>query len=177
MATSSAARQMPDDEARSEFAREILAGLKAFPKRTSPKYFYDNAGSRLFERITEQPEYYPTRTEVALLKENAREIVELFPPGAALVEFGMGSSTKARILLKAATSLSAYVPVDISADHLRDEAKLLALDFPHLAILPVAADFTQSFEIPVSVRSKARVGFFPGSTIGNFEPQAAILLL
>ncbi|MDW6026066.1 L-histidine N(alpha)-methyltransferase [Mesorhizobium sp. BAC0120] len=177
MATSSAARQMPHDEARCEFARQILAGLTASPKHIAPKYFYDSTGSELFERITEQPEYYPTRIEIALLRQNARKIVGLFPPGGALVEFGMGSTTKARILLQAATSLSAYVPVDISADHLRDEAKPLALDFPHLEILPVAADFTQPFELPPSIRSQPRVGFFPGSTIGNFEPEEAILLL
>jgi L-histidine Nalpha-methyltransferase len=154
-------------------AREILAGLTATPKRIPAKYFYDDAGCRLFERITEQPEYYPTRTEIAVLERNADAITQLFPEKSALIEFGAGTTTKVRILLRAAKTLVAYVPVDIAADHLRHETDSVARDFPHLQVLPVAADFTQSFELPAAVQELPRVGFFPGSTIGNFEPHEA----
>jgi len=177
MPTASSARRLAPEPARSGMAQEILTGLTATPKRLSPKYFYDEKGSRLFDRITEQPEYYPFRTEIAVLEQNAAAIVQLFPDQAALVDFGMGSSIKARILLRAATNLSAYVPVDIAVDHLRDDTDSVARDFPNLQVLPVAADFTQSFALPAAVQDKPRAGFFPGSTIGNFEPHEATRFL
>jgi dimethylhistidine N-methyltransferase len=177
MATASSARALPREAARSGPAAEILTGLMSTPKRLSPKYFYDEAGCRLFERITQQPEYYVTRTEIAVLEQHAAAITQLFPEGAALVEFGMGASTKARILLKAATGLSAFVPVDIAEAHLRKEAEGIARDFPALEVLPVATDFTKPFELPAAVQGRPRVGFFPGSTIGNFEPHEASLFL
>jgi len=159
------------------FAADILAGLTAKPKRLPSKYFYDAAGSALFERITELPEYYPTRCEMALLREHAPAIASLFPPGCALIEFGSGSSKKARILLGAAATVGAYVPVDISGDFLRQDAQLLQRDFPHLAVHPLIADFTKSFAIPAAIAALPRVGFFPGSTIGNFERHEAAQFL
>ncbi len=156
----------------SDFARDAIAGLRAKPKWLSAKYFYDDHGSALFEAITTLPEYYPTRTEVAILTDRAREIARLIPPGAALIEFGSGSTAKARIVL-AAAAVAAYVPVDISAGFLNSEAARLRRDLPRLRINPVAADFTKPFELPQPVRARPRVGFFPGSTSGNFEPAEA----
>jgi dimethylhistidine N-methyltransferase len=162
--------------AASEFARDVIAGLSATPKLLWAKYFYDDAGSALFERITALPEYYPTRTEIGILNERADEIARFIRPGAALIEFGSGSTVKARILLRAA-AVAAYVPVDISAGFLNQEAARLKRDLPRLRILPVAADFTTPFELPMAVRLRAHVGFFPGSTIGNFEPSEAAKFL
>jgi dimethylhistidine N-methyltransferase len=156
----------------SEFARDVIAGLSAKPKTLPAKYFYDDHGSALFEQITALPEYYPTRTELGILDRRAAEIARFIPPGAALIEFGSGSTVKARIVLRAA-AVGAYVPVDISAGFLNSEAARLTRDLPHLRILPVAADFTRPFELPAAIRARARVGFFPGSTIGNFEPPQA----
>jgi dimethylhistidine N-methyltransferase len=156
------------------FASDVVGGLMATPKRVPPKYFYDEAGSLLFDRITDLPEYYPTRCEMRILQAHAAEIAKLIPKGAALIEFGSGSNRKARILLKAAPSLACYVPVDICGEMVEQEAAELRPDFPHLKVLPVTADFTQSFELPPEARAAAiRVGFFPGSTIGNFEPHEA----
>jgi dimethylhistidine N-methyltransferase len=163
-------------EPASPFEADVLKGLKSTPKRISPKYFYDVAGSALFERITDLPEYYPTRTELRILEENAAAIAAFIPQDSALVEFGSGSSRKTRILLAAAPQLAAYVPVDISGEMLEEEAAGLRQEFPKLNVLPVTADFTQPFELPAAVPS-ARVGFFPGSTIGNFEPHEAATFL
>jgi dimethylhistidine N-methyltransferase len=159
------------------FAADVLAGLKAEPKTLPAKYFYDSAGSRLFERITELPEYYPTRTELGILKEQAAAIGARLPAGGALIEFGSGSCSKASILLRAAPHLAAYVPVDISQDVLHREADVLRRNFPKLAVIPVYADFCQPFEVPAEVRDLPRAGFFPGSTIGNFEPHEASTFL
>jgi L-histidine Nalpha-methyltransferase len=167
------ARKIVIDTATTEFATDVIAGLTATPKRLSPKYFYDSAGSALFEQITELPEYYPTRREIGILNEHAGDIAALIPPGAALIEFGSGSSTKTRKLLSTGASLAAYVPVDISAQFLQQQATELRREYPKLAVLPVAADFTKPFELPDPVRIMPRVGFFPGSTIGNFEPHEA----
>jgi dimethylhistidine N-methyltransferase len=165
------------DTATTEFAADAVAGLTATPKRLSPKYFYDAAGSALFERITELPEYYPTRREIGILNEHTGDIAALIPSGAALVEFGSGSSTKTRIVLSNAKSLAAYVPVDISAQFLHAQMARLRLEYPKMAILPVAADFTRHFDLPDAVQAVPRVGFFPGSTIGNFEPHEAAAFL
>ena len=162
----------------SPFAADVLDGLGAVPKRIPAKYLYDVYGSELFERITEQPEYYPTRCEMEVLRDKAAEIAALIPENAAVVEFGSGSNRKARLLLAAAPHLSAYVPVDISAQMLEMEAAELRADFPGLAVLPVAADFCYPFELPEAARTAPlRVGFFPGSTIGNFEPHEAASFL
>jgi dimethylhistidine N-methyltransferase len=160
-------------EARSDFARDLLAGLSASQKHLPPKYFYDAVGSQLFERITDLPEYYPTRTEIGILADNARAIGRCIPAGAALVEFGSGSSTKVRLLLDQLPHLRVYVPVDISGEFLEGQAARLGREFPSLEIVPVAADFTKPFELPPGLRGAPLAGFFPGSTIGNFEPDAA----
>jgi L-histidine N-alpha-methyltransferase len=155
------------------FADHVITGLSDDPKWLSAKYFYDSAGSELFEEITRLPEYYPTRTELKILDQYAGEIAGYVPLSAALVEFGTGSTKKARILIDAAPQLAAYVPVDISAEFLAQEAAAVRRDIPWIAVLPVAADFTRDFDLPQQVCARPRVGFFPGSTIGNFEPQDA----
>jgi dimethylhistidine N-methyltransferase len=161
----------------SDFARDVVAGLSARPKRLSPKYFYDELGAQLFEEITRLPEYYPTRCELSILERHAAEMAKLIPADAALVEFGSGSTRKARMLLNAAPAIGAYVPVDISSEMLLQEAADLRRDYPKLAVLPVEADFTKPFQLPRGVASRPRVGFFPGSTIGNFEPHMAAAFL
>jgi dimethylhistidine N-methyltransferase len=161
----------------SPFARDVLVGLTARPKRLPPKYFYDETGARLFDEITALPEYYPTRSELAILRERAGEIARFFADGSALVELGSGSSRKVRILLEATPAIAAYVPVDISSEMLRQEADELRRDYPRLLVLPVEADFTQPFVLPAAVAERPRVGFFPGSTIGNFEPHEASAFL
>jgi dimethylhistidine N-methyltransferase len=155
------------------FSDHVIAGLSDNPKWLSAKYFYDAAGSELFEQITRLPEYYPTRTELKILADNARAMSAYIPLAAALVEFGTGSTKKARILLNAAPQVAAYVPVDISAEFLAQEAASVRRDLPKVAVLPVPADFTRDFDLPAQTRNRPRVGFFPGSTIGNFEPQDA----
>ncbi len=170
-------RPAPRDQASDPFAADVLAGLSATPKRLLPKYFYDEVGSQLFEDITQLPEYYPTRTELKILRDNAPAIAALIPRDAALVEFGAGAATKAKILLEAAPQISAYVPVDISAQFLGGEAAKLERDIPRVAIYPVATDFTKPFKLPAVVRGRPCIGFFPGSTIGNFEPHEATELL
>jgi dimethylhistidine N-methyltransferase len=160
------------DEQTSAFARDAVGDLSQHPKRLSPKYFYDAAGSELFEAITRLPEYYPTRTELGILRDRADEIAAIIPKGAALVEFGAGAATKVRLLL-AKCAIGAYVPVDISGEFLNAQAAGLRKDYPALAVYPVAADFTEPFELPSAIAGMPKVGFFPGSTIGNFEPHEA----
>jgi dimethylhistidine N-methyltransferase len=161
----------------SAFARDVIEGLTARPKRLSPKYFYDETGSRLFEEITALPEYYPTRCELSILRAHAVDMARLLPPQTALIEFGSGSSRKARLMLDAAPAIAAYVPVDISSEWLSEEAARLRRDYPRLLVLPVAADFTQAFRLPQAIAGLARAGFFPGSTIGNFETHQACAFL
>lgn len=159
------------------FLADVWDGLAASPKTLSAKYFYDAAGSALFEQITALPEYYPTRTELRILEEQGPAIAALLPKGAALVEFGSGSTAKLRRLLRHLPDLSAYIPVDVSGDFLTEQAHVLRADFPLLAVEPVVADFTRPFALPDSVRGRPLAGFFPGSTIGNFEPGEAARLL
>jgi L-histidine Nalpha-methyltransferase len=167
-------RSLPRHADESDFATDVIGGLQLTPKRVPAKYFYDAAGSALFERITEQPEYYPTRSEMDILRERAADIAELVPEGAALIEFGSGSSKKARILLRALPRLAAYVPVDICGEMIEQEAAELRPDFPGLKVSPVTADIMQAFDLPPQAKAAPlRVGFFPGSTIGNFEPHEA----
>jgi dimethylhistidine N-methyltransferase len=154
------------------FASDAITGLSHHPKQLPPKYFYDATGSELFEQITRLPEYYPTRTELGILRDRSAEIASIIPTHAALVEFGAGAPTKARLLL-AACEFAAYVPVDISGDFLNAQARDLRKDFPHLKIYPVTADFTAPFILPDQVAAMPKVGFFPGSTLGNFEPHEA----
>ena len=132
----------------SEFAEDALRGLTTMPKRIPAKYFYDAAGSALFEDITELTEYYPTRCELAILRDHGKDIAKLIPEGAALVEFGTGSTKKARLVLKHAPKLACYVPVDISPEMLEAEAAALRTDRPQLLVLPVVADFCKPFPLP-----------------------------
>ncbi len=151
----------PSGDPAKTFADDAIAGLLAEPKHLSPKYFYDERGSQLFEEITRLPEYYPTRTETAILEANAPAIAKLIPEDAAIVDFGAGSSAKARILLREARRVAAYVPVDISAEFLSNETMKLHEDLPDLVLHPIAADFTKPFALPASIAAKPRVGFFP----------------
>jgi dimethylhistidine N-methyltransferase len=164
------------DEQTSAFARDAIDDLSQRPKRLSPKYFYDATGSELFEAITRLPEYYPTRTELSILRDRGREIAATIPKHAALIEFGAGATTKVRLLLNEC-AFRAYVPVDISGDFLKAQADVLRRDFPALGIYPVAADFTAPFALPEAVAAMPKVGFFPGSTLGNFEPHEACAFL
>jgi dimethylhistidine N-methyltransferase len=166
-----------DRRVASQFAADVVAGLGDEPKHLPPKYFYDARGSELFEEITRLPEYYPTRTELSILRDNAEAIAACCPDGAALVEFGAGSIQKARIVLQAARQVSAYVPVDISSDFLASEAARFERELPAVEIFPVAADFMGDFDLPRTLGDRPRVGFFPGSTIGNFEPHEAARFL
>jgi dimethylhistidine N-methyltransferase len=162
---------------RERFRFDVLAGLSAPRKTLSSKYFYDARGSQLFEAICELPEYYLTRTEIALLERIAPEIASRIPPGAAIVEPGSGASTKTRLLLDAAPHVRHYVPIDISASALTEAAEAIERDYPSLQVTPLAEDFTQLVELPEAVRDCPIVGFFPGSTIGNFTTAEAIALL
>jgi dimethylhistidine N-methyltransferase len=164
------------DVLESEFARDVTAGLSTRPKRLSPKYFYDERGAQLFEEITRLPEYYPTRCELSILEHHATDMAAFIPPDAALVEFGSGSTRKARMLLNVAP-ITAYIPVDISSEMLLQEAAELKRDYPRLGVVPVEADFTKPFRLPRGIAGRPHVGFFPGSTIGNFEPHAAAAFL
>jgi dimethylhistidine N-methyltransferase len=160
-----------------EFGRDFIAALANTPHSISPKYFYDVEGSRLFDRICELPEYYPTRTELAILEGHAAEMAALAGPGPEIIEFGAGSLRKVRLLLEAFEAPAGYVPIDISGDHLRDAAGILRTEFPGLAVHPVVADYTQAFEMPAAGRAGRRIGFFPGSTLGNFTPEEALAFL
>lgn len=157
---------------------QILEGLRSGQKWISPKYFYDERGSELFDEICRLPEYYPTRTELALMDRHLDEIARLVGPRASVVEFGAGSNLKVRKLLDRLDRPAAYVPVEISADYLVRQAEELARDYPDIHVQPVFADFTRPFELPDHpVTPERNLVFFPGSTIGNFtRPQAADLL-
>jgi len=170
------AKVHPFDEATAAFAGDVIGDLARHPKRLSPKYFYDARGSELFEQITVLPEYYPTRTELSILRDRGTEIASIIPKGAALVEFGAGATTKVRLLLERC-EFGAYVPVDISGDFLNAQADGLRKDFPGLDVYPVAADFTAPFALPERIAAMPKVGFFPGSTLGNFEPHEASAFL
>lgn len=158
---------------------DVLRGLGERPKRLSPMYLYDARGSRLFDLICKQPEYYLTRTETAIMERHAEHLARCIGPGALLVEFGSGASLKTRLLLDRLPDLAAYVPVDISRTHLLEAARALCASYPRLDVLPVCADFTRPFALPTpSGATPARtVVFFPGSTIGNFDEEAALDLL
>lgn len=163
---------------RDEDIAEILAGLRQAQKAISPKYLYDERGSQLFDEITRLPEYYLTETEIRIMFDNIDEISALVGPLASLIEFGSGSSLKTRILLEYLNHLAAYVPVDISEDHLLASAQQIRSEFPHIEVLPVVADFTQEFDLPNPMIMPLRnIVYFPGSTIGNFEHDVAINLL
>lgn len=164
------------DEALGEFAEDVVAGLSTRPRTLPCKYFYDARGSELFEEITGLPEYYPTRTEIGILRARADDICARLTPGAALVEYGSGSSLKTEILL-AAGDFAAYAPIDISPSALGGASRRLREKFPGLRIEPVIGDFVGDVDLPRSLDGLPRVGFFPGSTIGNFNPSEARALL
>jgi dimethylhistidine N-methyltransferase len=163
-------------EADRAFRADVLAGLALRPRAIPARWLYDRAGSELFGAITELPEYYPTRTEIALLAAHSAEIASLVGRGRAVIEFGAGSAIKTPHLL-AQVEPAAYVPIDISGDFLRDSAAALAENFPKLHIEPVEADFMHPIDPPRSIAGLPKLGFFPGSTIGNLVPRTAVNLL
>ena len=172
----------PEDEdgqaslADPRFRADVLAGLERRPRAIPARWFYDRRGSELFEAITALPEYYPTRTEIALLSTICPDLAERVPTGSAVIEFGSGSSTKTPTLLRCVEP-AAYVPIDISGDFLRDSARTLAAEFPQVAVTPLEAAFTRPLSLPRSVGSLPKLGFFPGSTIGNMLAADAVDLL
>jgi dimethylhistidine N-methyltransferase len=159
------------------YQRALIAGLSAAPKYIPCKFFYDETGARLFEQISQLPEYYPTRVEYGILRRHAAEMAARMPPRPVIVELGSGEGRKVAILLQAINGAAAYVPVDIDDTGLERVRRRLSSLYPDLPVLPVHADFSESFELPASVPEEGRVGFFPGSTIGNFDPEDAAALL
>ena len=165
-------------QAIAEFRADVLLGLAQTPKRIPSKYFYDARGSQLFEEICAQPEYYLTRTELAILEEHAPAIAKAIGPRALLVEYGSGAGIKTRLLLDALEQPVGYVPVEISRSALDASVENLSEEFPEVDMLPVSADFTQPVDLPAPDQAARRtVVFFPGSTLGNFEQREAIALL
>ena len=164
------------DQQTKAFRDDVLAGLSAYIPAIPARWLYDLRGSELFDAITRLPAYYPTRVETALLHEIMPEVVALSAKGAAVVEFGAGSATKTPILLEAIAP-AAYVPVDISGDYLEQSAAELQQRFPNLKVIPVTADFARPFSLPPEIADLPKLGFFPGSTIGNFVPRTATDLL
>jgi dimethylhistidine N-methyltransferase len=160
-----------------EFAASVYAGLSRRQKELPCRYFYDARGSELFEEITRLPEYYPTRTEAAILKTNAGAMTERIPAGGILVEFGSGSSLKTEILLEGLPQIATYVPIDVSPSALDGAKSRLAARFPGLDVRPIVADFSRPLEFPDDLNQRHKTGFFPGSTIGNLTPADAIGLL
>lgn len=162
---------------RDEFHRAVLAGLGGAPRAIPAKFLYDARGSALFDAICELPEYYPTRTETAILRGCAADLAGLAGPGCVLVEYGSGSSTKTRLLLDAMSGLDGYVPVDISRRHLDMTAARLREDYPGLRVAPVCGDYMALDALPPAINGARRIGFFPGSTIGNLTPGEATSFL
>ncbi|MEG3088367.1 L-histidine N(alpha)-methyltransferase [Sphingomonas sp. PB4P5] len=158
------------------FRADVLRGFGLRPRAIPARWFYDRRGSELFEAITDLPEYYPTRTETAILRAACPEVATLAGEGRAVIEFGSGSSTKTPILLSSVAP-AAYVPIDISGDFLRESSAQLSSAFPGLPVLPVEADFLRPIPLPTQVADLPKLGFFPGSTIGNMIPHAATDLL
>ena len=166
------------EPAKSDFLSETLAGLSRRPPTLPCKYFYDEHGAALFQKICDLPEYYITRTETAILRLHAHEMAQCIGPGSELIGLGTGAGTKTRILLEELEAPAVYIPIDISNKQLRQSTALFRRLFPGLEILPVSADYLEPFDLPVSQRNAARkVVYFPGSTIGNFEPEEAVKFL
>lgn len=155
------------------FQEEVLRGLRAPQKQIPSKFFYDDAGSRLFDRICTLDEYYITRTEIAILVAQTRALGDLLPAGATVIEFGSGSAEKVRLLGRALRELRGYVPIDISRGHLLHNAELFAREHPDVHVAAVCADFSDTVDLDGIVPPGPRIGFFPGSTIGNFSPDEA----
>lgn len=165
------------DRDRSAFRDAVLTGLSRAPRAIPPQFLYDARGSALFDRICELPEYYPTRTETGILRRHAVDIAAIAGPGCSLVEFGSGSSVKSRLLIEAMVDLAVYVPIDISRDHLEAAAGRLRGAYPWLMVRPVCANYMELAELPIRTGRGRRLGFFPGSTIGNLEPADATAFL
>ncbi|MFL5331474.1 MAG: L-histidine N(alpha)-methyltransferase [Gemmataceae bacterium] len=159
------------------FRTDVLTGLSRPQKRLPSKYFYDESGSRLFDSITRLDEYYPTRTELGIMERHGHNMAERLGPHCLLIEFGGGSLVKIRTLLDHLEQPAGYVPVDVSGPHLVRAADQLELDYPGLDVMPVCADFTGDFPLPGDMTGARRVVYFPGSTIGNFDPPDAETLL
>jgi dimethylhistidine N-methyltransferase len=171
-------RNLNSESIETEFLADVIDGLSQSPKTLKPKYFYDNRGAQLFTEICKTKDYYPTRTEIEILNKNAEDIASEIGDNAALIEYGSGELEKIKILLDFLNEPAGLIPVDISEEQLFVSAKKLQRLYPDLEILPVAADFTKPIPIPeFSNTPKKRVAFFPGSTIGNFEPDLAIQFL
>jgi dimethylhistidine N-methyltransferase len=165
-----------EDGVDTAFREDVLAGLAQRQKAIPARWFYDAAGSQLFETITTLPEYYPTKAETDILERHGADFAAAIGAGRAVVEFGSGSSAKTPLLLRAIDP-AAYVPIDISGEFLRQSAAALSADFPGLPVFPVEADFTKPVDLPPQVADLPKVGFFPGSTIGNLVPPSAVDLL
>lgn len=167
----------PTTVANTALYRDAIRGLSQDRKSISPKWLYDARGSALFEQITRLPEYYLTRTETQVLRSHARMLSALVPPGGVLVEIGSGASVKTRLLLDEGRHFEAYAPIDISKDFLIETSIALRGDYPKLRVLPVEADFLSEIAFPRIIETRPKVGFFPGSTIGNLPPEEARALL
>lgn len=166
------------DQSEELFLEDVIDGLSKSQKQLPCKYFYDERGSQLFDQICEVDEYYLTRTEQQIMLDHAEEMADQLGSQIMLVEFGSGSSIKTQVLLNALEDPVAYVPIDISEEHLLKTTSRLRRRYPDIEILPLVTDFTQSFELPVSARKPSHAAvYFPGSTIGNFTPQAAAEML
>ncbi len=158
-----------------EFRADVLRGLSREQKQLPSKYFYDERGSQLFDKICELEEYYPTRTELAIMRTHIRTMIDVIGPDALLIEYGSGSSTKTRTLLDHLEKPVGYAPVDISKEHLALACDAIADEYPNIPVYPICADFTGTYELPREVRDVGRrIVYFPGSTIGNFRPDAAV---
>ncbi|MCI5044098.1 MAG: L-histidine N(alpha)-methyltransferase [Aquisalinus sp.] len=165
------------DSASDDFAADVLASLRADPPSISSKWLYDTQGSALFEKITRVEDYYLTRTEAAIFDEAFPALADMFGPGMAITEFGSGASIKTRRLLTALEP-QLYVPIDVAEEFLQDAAEELHVLFPKLEIIPLVADLTAPYELPAAfTRKNRRLGFFPGSTIGNFPEEVAVQFL
>src|SRR5262245_6230152 len=173
------AHQLPElvPAAEEEFAAAVVNGLSRAHKSLPCRFFYDARGSELFEAITQLPEYYPTRTETAILTTHAADITQGVPDGGVLVEFGSGSSIKTEILLRELPRLGAYVSIDVSNSALAHATRRLAANFPTLDVRPIVGDFSQPVPLPRDLARRHKTGFFPGSTIGNLTPAEAVRLL
>lgn len=161
----------------SEFGRAMIAGLSTSPRSVSPKFFYDVAGSALFDRICALPEYYPTRTEIGILSSRMDAIAGCIGPDAQIIEFGAGSVVKIRLLLDGLPHPRCFVPIDISGEHLHAAVEGLRRDYPDVAMLPLVADFSHPLRLPRLPGAGRKVGFFPGSSLGNFTPAQALQFL
>ena len=161
-----------------DFQSDALSGLSQRRKRLSCKFLYDRRGSELFDQICNLPEYYPTRTELAIMRQHVAEMADVIGPACTLIEYGSGTSLKTRLLLGALDEPAAYIPIDISRSHLLTACNRLRMEFPHVQVLPVCGDYTRPLRLPHPPRSaRRRAVYFPGSTIGNFVPRDAIRFL